>query len=97
MQGKTIPPKRLEAKQLVLTHVLLNYMHAKVHGPDHAICMFLQMWRADESAASALAPVSPEDCPQDSQAAAPDLESPAILQPTTSAAIHQLPSPACKV
>ena len=73
-------------------------MHANVPGPDPAMDLSVQMWKADESAA----PVSPEECPEDPQAAGTDLDSckecgPAILQPTPLAALHQLPSPACKV
>ena len=55
--------------------------------------MAVQMWEADESAASAVAPGGP----QDSQAAGTDLESPAGQEPNPLAAIHQPPSPSCQV
>ena len=66
-------------------------LHAKVYDPDHAICMSVQIWEADEPAASAVAPGGPEE----SQAT--DLESPAGQEPNPLVAIHQPPSPVCKV
>ena len=83
-----------EYEDALVTSRFAYKLHAKVYDLDHAICMSVQIWGADDAAASAVAP----DGLEESQAAGTDLEShPATLEPTPLAALHQLPSPVCKV
>ena len=63
-------------------------MHSQVHDPDHVTDWSVQICKADESAARAVAPGGP----QDAEALATDLASPAGLEPNPPPLTHEQPS-----